>query len=96
MAARVRTRVQWPVTPGIDIGVIKMILTHATAAHGLEIPVEAVALARLALMRLGLIGNGVKRDRRATIAELSRLLHRLAAVRSPLAFAGLAAEETRG
>ncbi|HSF65156.1 MAG TPA: hypothetical protein VLA78_12250 [Paracoccaceae bacterium] len=29
-------------TLGIDIGVIKMILTHAAAVHGLEIRVEGV------------------------------------------------------
>lgn len=46
-----------PVTLGIDIGVIKMILTHAAAVHGLEIRVEGVDLARVALKRLGLIGK---------------------------------------
>lgn len=62
-----------PVTLGIDIGVIKMILTHAAAVHGLEIRVEGVDLARVALKRLGLIGKGIERDRRPTTAELSRL-----------------------
>lgn len=62
-----------PVTLGIDIGVIKMILTHAAAVHGLEIRVEGVDLARVALKRLGLIGKGVERDRRPTTAELARL-----------------------
>lgn len=61
-----------PVTLGIDIGVIKMILTHAPAVHGLEISVEGVDLARVALKRLGLIGKGTERDRRPTTAELSR------------------------
>ena len=60
-------------TLGIDIGVIKMILTHAAAVHGLEIRVEGVDLARVALKRLGLIGKGIERDRRPTTAELSRL-----------------------
>lgn len=46
-----------PVTLGIDIGVIKMILTHAAAVHGLEISAEGVDLARVALKRLGLIGR---------------------------------------
>lgn len=62
-----------PVTPGIDIGVIKMILTHAAAVHGLEIRVKGVDLARIALKRLGLIGKGIERDRRPTTADLSRL-----------------------
>lgn len=62
-----------PVTLGIDIGVIKMILTHAAAVHGLEIRVEGVDLARVALKRLGLIGKGIERDRRPTTAELGRL-----------------------
>jgi hypothetical protein len=34
-----------PVTLGIDTGVIKMILSHAAAVHGLEIHVEGVDLA---------------------------------------------------
>jgi len=47
-----------PVTLGIDIGVIKMIITHAAAVHGLDISPEPVDLARVALKRLGLIGKG--------------------------------------
>jgi hypothetical protein len=47
-----------PVALGIDIGVMTMILTHAAAVHGLEIPGEGVDLARVALKRLGLIGKG--------------------------------------
>ena len=50
-----------PVTLGIDIGVIKMIITHAAAVHGLDISPEPVDLARVALKRLGLIGNLVER-----------------------------------
>jgi hypothetical protein len=46
-----------PVTLGIDIGVIKMIITHAAAVHGPDISPEPVDLARVALMRLGLIGR---------------------------------------
>jgi hypothetical protein len=53
-----------PVTLGINIGVIKMIITHAAAVHGLDISPESVALARVALKRLGLIGN-----RRVTLAR---------------------------
>lgn len=36
-----------PVTVGIDIGMIKLILSHAAAVHGLPVKVEPVALARI-------------------------------------------------
>lgn len=62
-----------PVTLGIDIGVIKMIITHAAAVHGRDISSEQVDLARIALKRLGLIGKGTERDRRPTRDELNRL-----------------------
>lgn len=62
-----------PVTLGIDIGVIQMIITHAAAVHGLDISPEPVDLARVALKRLGLIGKGTERDRRPTTEELNRL-----------------------
>jgi methylase of polypeptide subunit release factors len=42
-----------PVTLSIDIGVIKMIITHAAAVHGLDISPEPIDLARVALKRLG-------------------------------------------
>ena len=68
-----------PVTLGIDIGVIKMIITHAAAVHGLDISPEPVDLARVALKRLGLIGKGTERDRYAGslfegLAPCSRIL----------------------
>jgi len=44
-------------TLSIDIGVIKLILSHAAAVHGLTVSVEAIDMARLALKRLGLIGK---------------------------------------
>ncbi|MER9141020.1 hypothetical protein NKI20_33230, partial [Mesorhizobium sp. M0830] len=47
-----------PMTLGIDIGSIKLILAHAAAVHGLPVKVEPVDLARIALKRLGLIGKG--------------------------------------
>ncbi len=62
-----------PVTLGIDIGVIKMIITHAAAVHGLDISPEPVDLARVALKRLSLIGKGTERDRRPGTDELNRL-----------------------
>ena len=61
------------VTLGIDIRVIKMIITHAAAVHGLDISPEPVDLARVALKRLGLIGKGTERDRRPIADELNRL-----------------------
>lgn len=63
-------------TLGIDIGVIKMILTHAAAVHGLEIRVEGVDLARVALKRLGLIGKGIERDRLYRPSENLLMLQR--------------------
>lgn len=60
-------------TLGIDIGVIKMIITHAAAVHGLDISPEPVDLARVALKRLSLIGKGTERDRRPGTDELNRL-----------------------
>jgi methylase of polypeptide subunit release factors len=53
-----------PGTFGIDIGLTKMIITHAAAVHGLDISPEPVDLARVALKRLGLIGKCTERDRR--------------------------------
>ena len=44
-----------PVTPSIDIGIVRLVLQHAAAVHGLRVSVEAVDLARYALKRLGLI-----------------------------------------
>ena len=60
-------------TLGIDIGVIKIIITHAAAVHGLDISSEPIVLARVALKRLGLIGKGTERDRRPSKDELIRL-----------------------
>ena len=62
-----------PVTLGIDIGVIKMIITHAAAVYGLDISPEPVDLARVALKRLGLIVKGTEPGRRPTTDELNRL-----------------------
>ncbi|MFD9897371.1 tyrosine-type recombinase/integrase [Mesorhizobium sp. NPDC059025] len=63
-----------PVTLGIDIGLIKLILSHAAAVHGLPVKVEPVDLARIALKRLGLVGKGHERDRRPTQEELDKLI----------------------
>jgi integrase len=63
-----------PVTLGIDLGYIKTILTHAAAVHGVVLSTEPIALARIALARLGLVGKGNERDRRPTQDELDRLV----------------------
>ena len=62
-----------PVTLGIDIGAIGLILSHAAVVHGLPISTEQVALARIALKRLGLVGKGMERDRRPTGCEVENL-----------------------
>lgn len=63
-----------PVTIGMDIGVIKTVLSHAAAVHGLDVRVEPVDLARIALKRLGLIGKSNERDRRPTEEEIAQLI----------------------
>jgi len=62
-----------PVTLGQYIGAIKLVLAHAAAVHGVEVSVEPVDFARVALKRLGLIGKGRERDRRPTEDELVKL-----------------------
>ncbi|MBP7648288.1 MAG: site-specific integrase [Phenylobacterium sp.] len=63
-----------PVTVGMDIGVVRLVLTHAAAVHGLPVAVEPVDLARVALTRLGLVGKSNERDRRPTEEELAALI----------------------
>lgn len=63
-----------PVTLGIDIGAIKLVLSHAAAVHGLPVQIEPIDLARIALKRLHLIGKGKERDRPPTQDELDRLI----------------------
>ena len=63
-----------PVTLSIDIGTIKLVLSHAAAVHGVAVPVEPVDLAWIALKRLGLVGKGNERDRRPTDDELAKLI----------------------
>lgn len=63
-----------PMTLSIDMGMIKLVLQHAAAVHGLRVSVEAVDLARYALKRLGLVGKGNERDRRPTEDELESLV----------------------
>jgi hypothetical protein len=42
-----------PVTLGIYVGTIKLVLSHAAAVHGPSVKVEPIDLARIALKRLG-------------------------------------------
>nr|WP_315428393.1 site-specific integrase [uncultured Albidiferax sp.] len=62
-----------PVTIGMDIGYIKLVVSHAAAVHGIGVQVEPIDLARIALKRLGLVGKGRERDRRPTLDELQAL-----------------------
>lgn len=63
-----------PVTISADFGYLKLVLTHAAAVHGVDVKVEPVELARVALKRLGLIGKSRQRDRRPTRDEIKHLL----------------------
>jgi integrase len=63
-----------PMTLSIDIGTIKLVLSHAAAVHGLPVRIEPIDMARLALKRLGLVGKGKERDRRPTREELDALI----------------------
>ena len=63
-----------PTTIGIDVGVIKLVLQHAAAVHGLPVKAEPVDLGRIALKRLGLVGHSNERDRRPTNEELEKLI----------------------
>ncbi len=65
------------VTISMDIGYIKLVISHAAAVHGIEISPEPVDLARIALKRLGLIGKGRERNRRPTSDELVRIIAHL-------------------
>lgn len=46
-----------PMTLGIDVGFVKLILAHAAAVHGLPVRVEPIDLARIALKRLASLGR---------------------------------------
>jgi integrase len=63
-----------PVTISMDIGAIRLVVSHAAAVHGLPLSVEQVDLARIALRRLGLVGKSSERDRRPTEEELVKLI----------------------
>lgn len=50
-------------TISMDIGYIKLIVSHAAAVHGTVVQVAPIDLARIALKRLGLVGKGRERVR---------------------------------
>lgn len=77
-----------PVTLTADVGYLKLVLTHAAAVHGLDVKVEPVDLARVALKRLGLIGKSRQRERRPTPDEIRRLLDYFDAHRRQLILMG--------
>ena len=64
-----------PTTIGSDVGVIKLVMQHAAAVHGLPVQIEPIDLGRIALKRLGLVGHSHERDRRPTDEEIARLIH---------------------
>lgn len=63
-----------PATIGIDVGMIKLVVQHAAAVHGLPVRVEPIDLGRIALSRLGLVAHSRARDRRPTEEEIERLI----------------------
>jgi integrase len=70
-----------PVTVSMDIGAIKLVISHAAAVHGLRVSMEQVDLARIALKRLGLVGNSNERSRRPTQEELRKLFDHFDGIR---------------
>lgn len=63
-----------PVTLSMDIGAVRLVISHAIAVHGADLSVEPVNMARIALNRLGLVGKSNERDRRPAGDEIDRLL----------------------
>jgi integrase len=63
-----------PSTLAIDFSFIGTLLTHAAAVHGVSTSPQEVKLARIALIRLGLVGRSNERDRRPSQDELDKLI----------------------
>lgn len=63
-----------PSTLAIDFSFIGILLTHAAAVHGVSTSPQEVKLARVALIRLGLVGRSNERDRRPSQDELDKLI----------------------
>ena len=53
-----------PAALATDFSFIGTLLTHAAAVHGITAATEEVRLARVALIRLGLVGNPSERERK--------------------------------
>ena len=49
-------------------------LEHAAAIYGYPVPTEQFRLGRKALVKLGLIGKSMERDRRPTVDEPDRIV----------------------
>jgi integrase len=63
-----------PVTISIDISFIGTMMEHAAAVHGIDVPVDQLRLARIALHRLGLVARANERDRRPTEQEIAQII----------------------
>lgn len=63
-----------PVTVGMDLTYLKTVIAHAAAVHGIDVSMEQVNLARIALKRLGLVGKGRSRDLRPWPDEITKLI----------------------
>lgn len=63
-----------PVTIGIDLSFIGTVMEHGAAVHGIQVPIEQLRLARIALHRLGLISKSAERDRRPSPEELDQII----------------------
>ena len=46
-----------PVTVGMEVGYLRLVFLHAASVHGVPVSAEPIEHARIALKRLGLIGN---------------------------------------
>jgi len=66
-----------PATISMELGYIRTVLVHASAVHGVAISPDPVDLARVALKRLGLVGEGQERCRRPSPDEFNRILTQL-------------------
>jgi integrase len=63
-----------PVTIGIDVSFIGTVLEHGAAVHGINVSLDQVRLARVALSRLGLVDKSAERDRRPSQDELDQII----------------------
>jgi len=63
-----------PVTISIDLSFIGTVLEHASAVHGIKVPMDEIRLGRIALNRLGLVAKSAERDRRPTPEELDLII----------------------